>query len=62
MARVVKPDNANVWDVKKPTMHGSEPRWEGGKIWGNLRSRASTQPSTHRPGRGQDRPGRGRAR
>lgn len=62
MARVVKPANAYVWDVRKPTMHGSEPRNEGAKILGNLWSRASTQPSTHRPGRGRGSPGRGRAR
>lgn len=60
MARIVKPADAYVWDVKKPTMHGSEPRWEGGKIWGNIRARGSTQPSTHRPRGG--RPGRGTPR
>jgi len=36
MGKVVKPAGKNVWDVKKPALHGSEPKREMAKSGGKL--------------------------
>lgn len=49
MAKVIKPAETFVWDVKKPAMHGSQPEWEGRKAQGNLRRMGEKPRGSKRP-------------
>ena len=49
MARVIKPAEAYVWDVRKPTMHGSQPEREARKAQGELRRMREKPRGPRRP-------------